>query len=743
MNLRICAVLALGYVAAGTAAEAQTPADRSRLETLRAELAVITDSTALLSREAAGIAVARVDRDNTLLHLELGFLAFRLGEVTEARRHYDDAASEFEWATELEPDWPYPWYGLGIAELALGEHPALAIENVRQALGKDFLSKAAAAFARAAAADPSFAQSVIDLADAARRQRVRQRLDVAQRALRAAAATSAGTIPALQLARGRVEREMGEGDSALAAFGAFVAVGGDRGVGFLEEARTQFFLRRTDAGRDRYSAGATAPVSPEARAEYRSDLVWILTPEERAEFDATADGELRGWLERFWADRDARDVRAAGERLAEHYRRYFYAWRHFRLVSRHRRYTNEPFRSDQDLLDDRGVIYIRHGEPDDRARFVARADPDADLEVEPNESWLYVRPDGNRIFHFVARGDVQDYKLVESLADVFGDAAIGWQAAGRLPPLAAELYDSRASLDPEYRRLALSSTAQGTALANERRAGRLAVRIGTTTDRYPLRFDAPLQSQIQLYAVGGADGTPRGLLVFAVPGTRLVGRVRTDGMQYPLEIRIAGGGVHFDTVRVFRTAVPMEPGQYLSGVLEFPVSPDTMELRVAVLEPGGVGGDVVDVHEFEVPDFAAGGLVLSDLVLGDATSGLRWIVSGDTVPLSPRGAYVEGGAAELYYEIHGLPAGTRYRARIEVQGRRGGSIFARIGRLFGGGPPVAFSFDGVTVDTPHRARQAVGLAPLAPGDYVLTLTVEDVAREIRREREVPLRVVTH
>jgi hypothetical protein len=78
-----------------------------------------------------------------------------------------------------------------------------------------------------------------------------------------------------------------------------------------------------------------------------------------------------------------------------------------------------------------------------------------------------------------------------------------------------------------------------------------------------------------------------------------------------------------------------------------------------------------------------------------------------------------------------------------VQGRRGGSIFARIGRLFGGGPPVAFSFDGVTVDTPHRARQAVGLAPLAPGDYVLTLTVEDVAREIRREREVPLRVVTH
>ena len=27
-----------------------------------------------------------------------------------------NAASEFEWAAELQPDWPYPWFGLGLAE---------------------------------------------------------------------------------------------------------------------------------------------------------------------------------------------------------------------------------------------------------------------------------------------------------------------------------------------------------------------------------------------------------------------------------------------------------------------------------------------------------------------------------------------------------------------------------------------------------------------------------------------------
>jgi GWxTD domain-containing protein len=735
--VRVLTVLLVALRAAGPAG-AQEPAERTAIEALRAELAALDDSTVLLAREATGIARARADRDNPMLHLELGFLAFRLGEVTGARQHYDDAAGEFEWATELRPQWPYAWYGLGLAELALGEHPALAIENIRQALGKDFLSKAAAAFARAAAADPTFAQPVIELADAARRQRVRQRLDVAQGALRAAAATSAGRIPALQLARGRVEREMGEGDSALAAFAAYRDVGGDRGVALLERARTLYYLRRPGEAHDAYYEAAAAPLSDDARAEFRADLLWILTPDERAAFDAAPADEVRDWLERFWADRDARDVRVAGERLAEHYRRSFYAWRHFRLVSRHRRYTNEPFRSDQELLDDRGVIYLRHGEPDNRARFVSP-------QVEPNESWLYLRPGGRRIFHFVARGDVQDYKLVESLSDVLGDDAIAWQAAGRLPPLASELYDSRAHLDPNYRSLAQNTTVQGTGLASERRAGRQAIAAGTTSDSYPLRFEGALHSTIQVYAVGGPERVGRALLVFAIPGQRLVGQARAGGIQYPIELRVArqgadGAALWLDTVRVFRADTPLTGDQILGGFVEFAVPPDTHALRVAVLEPGGTAGDVLDVTGFVVPDFAADSLVLSDLVLGDRTGGLRWMVAGDTVPLSARGSYTEGAAAELYYEIHGLTAGTPYRTRIEVRGKGGGSFFARVGRLFGGGPPVALGFDGVAAGPSHRARQTVDLAPLRPGDYLLTLTIEVPGQGARAQREVPLRV---
>ena len=125
------------------------------------------------------IEVARRDRDNALLHLRIGFVAYRQGELGGGKPHYEDAAGEFEWATDLRPDWPWGWYGLGLAELALGEHDVILIENVRQLLGKDYLTKAANAFARATEADPAFAAAVIDLANTALTQRIHARLGVA------------------------------------------------------------------------------------------------------------------------------------------------------------------------------------------------------------------------------------------------------------------------------------------------------------------------------------------------------------------------------------------------------------------------------------------------------------------------------------------------------------------------------------------------------------------------------------
>src|SRR5947207_7586149 len=400
------------------AALVQAPADRANLETLRDSLSLVQDSVALLQLETTTIAVAKLNRDDPLIHLRLGFIAYRLGEITKNKSHYDDAAGEFEWAGELRPDWPYPWYGDGLAELAIGEAGSIAIENLRQMLGKDYLSKAARAFARATEADPSFASAVVDLATTALSQRIRPRLEVALNAVRLAAASPAGKHADVQLVRGRVEREAGEADSALAAFRNYLTVGGDSGVGLLELARTFYFARRPAQGWAAYFAGARAATSAPALTLYRLDLSWIADSTELAAFDGLATPDARvQWLEQFWTKRDVLDARDVGERLAEHYRRWFYARRNFRLVSRHRHYDiTEVYRAKQVEFDDRGVIYLRHGEPDRRARFICAGPEQPNGEgCATNESWLYRRGDGDLIFHFVARGDVQDYKLIESL----------------------------------------------------------------------------------------------------------------------------------------------------------------------------------------------------------------------------------------------------------------------------------------------------------------------------------------
>src|SRR5213594_4052944 len=463
------------------AALVQAPADRANLETLRDSLSLVQDSVVLLQLETTTIAVAKLNRDDPLLHLRLGFIAYRLGEITKNKSHYDDAAGEFEWAGELRPDWPYAWYGDGLAELAQGEHAVIAIENLRQQLGKDYLSKAARALARATQADASFAQASIDLANTALTQRIQPRLEVALQAVRLTAASAAGGNAQIQLARGRVEREVGDADSAVAGFQAYLRVGGDSGLGLLELARSYYYARRPADGWRTYFAGARLARSPEAVELYRADLSVVGGPDELAPFDGfTSPGPRAAWLERFWLRRDITEAREPGERLAEHYRRWFYAWHNFGLVSRHRHYDiTARYRADQTTFDDRGAIYLRHGSPDKRATYPRLLD-----RLEPNETWLYRRPEGDLIFHFVARGDVQDYKLVESLADALTSGhggALALQGRRGLDPLTSDLFASRADISPLYARLGntVGSANAAGALAAERTLGQHSIAAGT------------------------------------------------------------------------------------------------------------------------------------------------------------------------------------------------------------------------------------------------------------------------
>jgi GWxTD domain-containing protein len=732
MSLVLGGLVAL---APGASLGAQDPSDRLALERLRDSLAGAADSVTLKRLEAATIEVAKRHRDDPTIHLRLGFIAYRLGEVA-GKAHFEDAAGEFEWAAELRPAWPYPWYGDGLAELALGEHSIIGLENLRQILRKDYLSKAVRAFAKAVEADPAFAEATVDLARTALDQRIGPRLDLALSAVRAAAISPAGREPPLQLARGRVERAVGNSDSALAAFQAYLAVGGDSGTGLFEQARTLYYAHQPIAGLRAYYVGARASTAL-AAALYRSDLAWIATPAELAAFDALDGGPARAeWLAAFWQRRDVAEAREPGERLAEHYRRWFYAERNFQLVSRHRHYDiTERYRSTQGELDDRGIIYVRHGSPDRRATYVASD------SVEPNETWLYHQATGDLIFHFVARKGVQDFKLVESLADALTaglGAALALQTRRGMSPAATGLFASRADLSPLYVRLGdpTGSANMRGALAAERKLGQRSIEVGTASDSYRRTFASPLDVIVSRFVAGDLhSGGPALHIVFAIPANRLSPVSDRNRVVYPLSFRLyvtdsAGGlAARLDTMRVFAARAPLPDGTYLTGQLAVPIPPGVYAYRLLTEQADSAAGTLVTGDSVNVDTLTGRRFAVSDLVVGRVGSGLVWSGGADTVFLNPLDRFPEGGTAELYYEVYGLPPGGVYHTVIRLERRGGRSVFGAVSRLFGGGKRlrVLLEFDAPSDGPVTRAHRQLDLRDAPRGPYVLTLRISDPA----------------
>jgi tetratricopeptide (TPR) repeat protein len=714
-RLAVPLLFAAWVLAAPAATFAQSASQRADIQQFRDSLSHVADSAVLKALEAAQIEIAKQNRDDPMIHIRLGFIAYRLGEVTGNKGRYDDAAGEFEWAGELAPDWPVPWYGLGLSELALGEHWWIALENLRQILQKDYLSKAAQAFARAAEADPTFVDAVVDLAATALQQRIAPRLDVALTAVRQAAASEGGRDPRVQLARGRIEREVGEADSARVAFERYLTVGGDSVVGLLELARSLFFLHRNaDAERTYYSGAALARTAGGVEL-YRSDLEWIAQPEELAAWDSLHGGRAE-WLRRFWEKRDVADARLPGERLAEHYRRYFHARQNFRLVSRHRYYELvNRYRPTQREFDDRGVIYLRHGAPDDRARMI--------LDSVPNESWVYRRHDGNLLFHFAAFRDVQDFRLVESVVDLLGFGARITAAGGRVMG-AQELFDSRAHLDPIYRRSTTPMT-----LSSERRIGQRSLETGVKTDSYHPSYETDLQPAVSDFVVGDGQGGARLQLVFALPTQRLRGDSTEGAVIYPVHLRLIVSDTaerpvaRLDTVRYFRVRGVPTRGTHLQGAANIPVPAGDYRYRLLVDQANAGVGQLIRRDSLGVGRLDGSRFDASGLVVGRDGTGLVWVSGRDTIGLDPFGRMPEGVPARVYFEVYGLSAGDPYRVRLRLTRQGGRSLFGAIAGLFGGGgrEPVLLEYDAVATGTATHVSQTLDLRGAKRGRYVLTL----------------------
>jgi GWxTD domain-containing protein len=658
--------------------------------------------------------------------LRAGLIGLRLGEL-RADPDFSEALSSFRRASRLDPGHPEPWFGLGLAEAGRSESEMRDPLRLGSRVGLRSLERSAANYARALRSDARFLPAALALAQVELALMDTTRLATARGVLRSAATAWPVQPPELLLAWGRLERAAGTLDSAAAAFERYLLIGPNRALGLLELARTRLALGRAD-GETPYYEGAALD-DPEAKAQYRADLELLAADSVMREFDRLKGQTRAAYLHGFWTDRDHVELRSEGERLREHYRRVLFARVNFPLTISRRFYGRvDAYRSGNTEMDDRGVIYVRHGEPAQRLRpFIFGA--------MPNESWRYVRAEGDLLLHFSGGydghggGDLYDYRLVQSVLDLRGAADAPRD----------QLILSRQTLSPMYSRM-LNWGRFGAAIARdqERSIGFASIATGTTTDTYELQFARRLGVVADLIAVGRRAGGSLAHFVFGIAAKGTSPDPADGGTIYPVRVRLVGFDARdravgrLDTTVVIDLPTPLRKGEYLVGRAELTLPPGRWTYR-ASLQQGDSAGVVLPRRPVYVAASNGTSLSLSDLAFGSRGRAVSWITdAADTVLLAPSELFRKGADIELYYEASGATPRERYRHEITV-------LHPGVRKSDRQRPLVALSFEEETPTTVIRSRRTVKLDRLKRGSYLVEVKITGPDGDSRvRQRLVTL-----
>jgi hypothetical protein len=707
-HARLCLALFALALLTALPLSAQDPADREAIERFRDSLGAITDIGDLRAIALREKDARPATGDRELGRLRYGWALTRLGQVADSAPPLVDALLQFYEAGVRRSKWPYAHFGLGATKLALDANGAIEIRSQHQTAGSGWRWGAANAFLYSVRADTNYITAAVELGLTVMRTPTWADIPPVVTAM-ARAARSGRAGDEVWLVLGRLYRQIDSNEAALRTFDVYAGLpGADKSIAQLERARTLFALRRTQEAERAYFSGAAFP-SETTRDLYIKDASWIADSSEIREIRAASGEQLPAVLGRLWRDRETASGRAAGSRLAEHYRRWDVAQRSYKLPPASLRQWDfgQIYRSAQSDLDDRGVIYMKHGAPDEKAFFVAD-------DVPPNESWVYHLPSGDLILHFAQTLGSSGWHLIEGLNQLGGN-----------PCMAARLLESRGGIDPDYQYLAelarmdsiriAAAARQGDNAARqffaacrpgemmrgqsvsavvgvsasvstqwfnthratqERLASRANIERSTTTDSDPLRFRAQLEPIIQAYGVGGTQpGIGRLLLVWGVKGSD---QPRTDtvpgvrGIVYSIRLRAnvfdsTGKLVMgIDSVRRYRKDTPLAANDILSGTLQLDVPNGPYRIQLSVADTIGDKGAARVLGGIPVPAFA-GGLELSDLVLGLEGSTTVWNRGGTSrFPLNARNAWTPAEAMEVGFEMEGLAPGQAYKVKIAI-----------------------------------------------------------------------------
>jgi hypothetical protein len=516
----------------------------------------------------------------------------------------------------------------------------------------------------------------------------------------------------------------------------------------LDQARVAFMAGQRDVATEAYWRGCEN-AGETGYKEYWLDIESLATPEELEDWDRfrrlpITQTDLCRHLRVFWNERALASAMEVGQRMSVHYARTRFALDHYRRRGGKKgpTFSNRLGRPTNSAYDDRGLLYVRMGDPDDVA-FHGGGEC-----IEPNVSWAYDRPGGYRIYHLSPLGATDDWYLLENLAMVYRCGT--WDSNPMVaisPPLVDvpglpfhDLYLSRMGLDPAYARMAnqarvfegdnFAAARLAEALSEERDwtredgeyavasvPERPAVDLSVDFGLEWLRFRAPRPGLTSLWLNGLV---PASKLTSVDEEDRNVYRVEAvwtlldeTGLSFrkiPASFDVPVTGELDDEAGLsLRLSTDLPPGTY-RWMFVVTDTNSAVESDGERVRGGYASGEVI------VRDLGSDLPVLSDVAVSPDSSGAWSPAPG--ISLNPTLAHVTGddGVAFIYYEAYNLTRGGRYETRVVLEPEAGGQTFDL---SYPGTAPA-----GAGIVT--RAYLRIDLSASAPGRYATSVTVRDL-----------------
>ena len=729
---------------------------------------------ALAREDLPLIDVAQGDA-RTRTELTLGKDALARATTSGSWGTYQEAVRHFEEAALRSPGLAEPWFGLALSRLALFESGASALISPTQPLGAGNRAAWASHIRAVLERDPRHVGALTSIGHVLLPQGDRQQPAWLRDAL--ARAESLGVVtPDLTLIHGRLARQQRRYDEAAASFRSYRAQGGDPAVAAIEEARALAGTGDLDAAAARYDSGL-AVLTPEGLKLYRADLEVITEGDELASLQGIGVAEAAAWIRHFWTRRDALDVRPEGDRLREHLRRWIVANERYRVVDPDRRLLfHEPWapilddakrpnctpsdsfdlvqagaheardsldtRRAERILDDRGLMYLRHGDPlrvvwtagaGERDHADTRAARERELQesglprdviartlASDEDKWMGMGSitagtEAAEVWTYLIDGQVRSFLFI-------GSNFLGLHAPTTLTSYvgSADLALLRAQVDPRFytiwnraqndRLMSLTCFPSVQRLAREVRGDLM---LAGSTDDHPLLFPMAAIPAVQVAAMGHpAEGNGQIVVAYAIPGDRLAPARDSGRFVYPLawrltavdslgEIRRAEGSL------LQSTSDSLVQGRFLSGTLTLPVPPGVWQVGVALFQPDERRGGAIEARRVELDSTP---VAMSDLLLGRPDDLVRW----HDIPINPLGTWRRHDAMTIYAELRGVPAGDPVTTLIEVR---------QLDRV-NGRPLIRVSADGRSDGPSMAVQRQLDLRALRPGLYQLKVEVQ-------------------